>query len=259
MEDEAREGVVYTEPMISVHLHARRFGLPPEEVFMTMRQAFEEASAATGVSVGMMVGIDRSRSTEEAEEAARFAAAHARDGVVSLGLAGAGREGHEEHARFADACASARAAGLAVVPHAGLLEGAANMREALELLSPTRIAHGVRAAEDPEVLEELARKRIPCDACPSAEVGLGVFEEASSLPLSPMLAAGVPLTLGADDPLLFGSSVADEYALCRRSLGFSDEELALVARYSIEASALQPGSKRRHAQGVDRWLRAKPS
>ncbi len=102
--------------------------------------------------MGLMVGIDRSRSTAEAEEAARFAAAHADDGVVSLGLAGSGRDGHEEHARFARACATARAAGLAVVPHAGLLEGAESVRQALELLCPTRIAHGVRAAEDPGLL-----------------------------------------------------------------------------------------------------------
>jgi adenosine deaminase len=256
MEDEARDGVVYTEPIISPHLHAGRFGLPPEEVFSAMREAFGAASAATGVRVGLMVGIDRSRSTEEAEEAARFAAGHSGDGVVALGLAGPGRAGHEEHARFAHACAVARGAGLGVVPHAGLLEGAASVREALQLLSPTRVAHGVRAAEDPSLLAELASRRIPCDACPSAEVGLGVFEGAWRLPLEQMLAAGVPLTLGADDPLLFGSSVAEEYALCRREMGLSDEDLAVVARSSIEASALPREEKRRHAEGIDRWLQA---
>ncbi len=206
--------------------------------------------------MGLMVVIDRSRSTAEAEEAARFAAAHADDGVVSLGLAGSGRDGHEEHARFARACALARDAGLAVVPHAGLLEGAANVREALEVLSPSRIAHGVRAAEDPALLQELARKRVPCDACPSAEVGLGVFPEASALPLKRMLRAGVPLTLGSDDPLLFGSPVSGEYSLCRHSAGLSDEDLALVARCSIEAAPLPREWKRRHAEGIDRWLRA---
>ncbi len=256
VEDEAEDGVVYTEPMASPHLHAGRFGISPEKVFSAMREAFEEASAATGVRVGLMVGIDRSRSTAEAEEASRFAAAHADDGVVSLGLAGSGRDGHEEHVRFARACALARAAGLAVVPHAGLLEGAANVREALEVLFPSRIAHGVRAAEDSVLLQELARRRVPCDACPSAEFGLGIFPEASALPLKRMLRVGVPLTLGADDPLLFGSTVSGEYALCRRSLDFSDEDLALVARCSIEAAALPRESKQRHAEGIDRWLRA---
>ncbi len=70
-----------------------------------------------------------------------------------------------------------------------------------------------------------------------------------------MLAAGVPLTLGADDPLLFGSPVAHEYALCRREMGLSDEDLALVARHSIEAASMPQGSKRRHAERIESWLR----
>jgi adenosine deaminase len=122
-EDEAEDGVVYTEPMVMPHLHAERFGLLPEEVFGAMREAFEEASGATGVRVGVMAGIDRSWSAERAEEVARFAAAHTGEGVVSLGLAGPGRASHEEHTRFVRACEIARSAGLAVVPHAGLLEG----------------------------------------------------------------------------------------------------------------------------------------
>jgi adenosine deaminase len=94
-----------------------------------------------------MIGITRSWSTEVAEATARFAAERRGDGVVALGLAGPGLTSHEEHRRFAGACAITRAAGLAVVPHAGLLEGADNVRLALEVLAPARIAHGMRAAE----------------------------------------------------------------------------------------------------------------
>jgi adenosine deaminase len=128
------------------------------------------------------------------------------------------------------------------------------VRDALERLKPSRIAHGVRAAEDPALLERLARDRVSCDVCPSAEVALGLFPEASCLPLKEMLRAGVPVTLGADDPLLFGSSVAEEYDLCRRALGLSDHELAAIARSSIEAAKLPPTLKRRHIEDVGRWL-----
>ena len=87
--------------------------------------------------------------------------------------------------------------------------------------------------------------------CPSAEVALGVFSEPSGLPLKEMLGAGVPVTLGANDPLLFGSSVAEEYDLCRWALGLSDHELAAIARSSIEAAALPPTLKRRHIENID--------
>ena len=256
VEDEAADGVVYTEPMISPHHHAERFAWSPEDVLRLMHEAFEEASATTGVQVGLMIGIVRSWATEVAEEVARFAAENRRHGVVALGLAGAGLASHEEHERFATACSIARSADLTIVPHAGLLEGAANVRRALEVLAPKRIAHGVRAAEDPSVLKRLAEGRVVCDVCPSAEVGLGIFPDLSQVPVPKMLGAGVPVTLNADDPLLFGSSIAREYALARTALGLSDHELALIARYSIEASHLEASARQHHIAGIETWLAA---
>jgi adenosine deaminase len=126
VEDEAGEGVVYTEPMVVPHLHSVRFGLSPEEVFSAMWEGFEAASSATGVRVGAMIGIDRSWETERAEEASRFAAKHAGERVVSLGLAGPGRSGHEEHARFAHACEIARSAGSRTQPKKGSARSAEN-------------------------------------------------------------------------------------------------------------------------------------
>jgi adenosine deaminase len=71
-----------------------------------------------------------------------------------------------------------------------------------------------------------------------------------------MLRAGVPLTLNADDPLLFGSSIAGEYVRMREAQGLSDHELALIARYSIEASHLEASARQRHSAGIETWLAA---
>jgi adenosine deaminase len=71
-----------------------------------------------------------------------------------------------------------------------------------------------------------------------------------------MVRAGVPVTLNADDPLLFGSSVASEYALAREALGLSDHELALIARYSIEASHLEASARQQYIAGIATWLAA---
>jgi adenosine deaminase len=242
--------------MIGPHHHAERFAWSPEDVLRLMHDAFEEASAATRVQVGLMIGIVRSWATEFAEEVARFAAENRRYGVVALGLAGAGLSSHEEHERFANACSIARSAGLTIVPHAGLLEGAANVQRALEVLAPKRIAHGVRAAENPSVLKRLAEGRVACDVCPSAEVGLGTFSDLLQVPVPMMLRADVPVTLNADDPLLFGSSIASEYALARKALGLSDHELALIAQYSIEASHLEASARVQHIARIATWLAA---
>src|SRR4051812_47260569 len=117
VEDEAAQGVAYTEPMMGVGYFARQFGLSPDEVFAIHDQAFRVASAATGVEVGYQFGILRHETPESAEAVARFAAERADRGAVSLGIAG-----DETLASFADfgrAFEIAREAGLLVVPHAG--------------------------------------------------------------------------------------------------------------------------------------------
>ena len=55
-----------------------------------------------------------------------------------------------------------------------------------------------------------------CEVCPSSNVALGVFGKPADVPLRRLLEAGVPVALGADDPLLFGSRLTAQYDLARR-------------------------------------------
>src|SRR5207237_6305598 len=111
-----------------------------------------------------------------------------------------------------------------------------SVRDCLDDLGAGRIGHGVRAAEDPRLMQRLADRQITCEVCPSSNVSLGVYESAEEVPLRRLFAAGVPLALGADDPLLFGSRLADQYELARTVHGFTDPELAELARQSIRGS-----------------------
>jgi adenosine deaminase len=100
---------------------------------------------------------------------------------------------------FAKAFALARDAGLTAAPHAGELSGPESVRAAVEELGATRIAHGIRAAEDPAVLEFLAEQDVTLDVCPTSNLLLGVVPSIEAHPLPPLLAAGVRCSLGADD------------------------------------------------------------
>jgi adenosine deaminase len=257
VEDEAAQGVAYTEPMIGLYFFARAFGISPAEVYEIQHEAFRAASAATGVEVGCMFGILRHDSPEDAEEVARFAAERVGRGAVALGICGDETIG--SFGPFRRAFEIAREAGLLVVPHAGETVGPASVREALDVLRPDRIAHGVRAVEDPELLRRLADEQIPCDVCPTSNVLLGVAETIELHQLPAMLAAEVPVTLNSDDQLYFGSKVGEEYALVRRALGLSDEQLAEIARTSARASGVSAETKRRMLAGIDTWLAAEPA
>ncbi|MFN3339364.1 MAG: adenosine deaminase [Dietzia sp.] len=206
-----------------------------------------------GVWTGAIVSIDRGAGPAHALEAARLAARFADRGVVAVGLV-ADERGNPV-AGAADAFAIARDAGLGVVPHAGELAGPEEVRSALDL-GADRIQHGVRAAEDPRVVEMIASSGVCLDVCPSSNVVLGVYPSLEDHPLPTLLDAGVRCSIGADDPLLFGVDVVDEYVLAHERMGIPEARLAGCARSSIAASFAPADLKSEALARVDDWARS---
>jgi adenosine deaminase len=114
--------------------------------------------------------------------------------------------------------------------------------------------HGVRAIEDEEVVEHLTERQICLDVCPTSNLMLSVYRSIDEHPLPALLRAGVPCSLNADDPLLFGVSVLDEYELCRSELNMTDETLANVARWSIACSSAPRDLADSALEHIDDWL-----
>ncbi len=141
------------------------------------------------------------------------------------------------------------------MPHAGELRGPRSVREAVEVLGAARLGHGVRAVEDPAVLDLLAERQVVCEVCPASNTALGVLPGLASAPVARLRSAGVPVALGADDPLLFRSGLLEQYETARGALGLSDEALADLARCSVTGSAAPEDVRRRLLAGIDAWLR----
>lgn len=81
---------------------------------------------------------------------------------------------------------------------------------------------------------------ITLEVCPASNVALGVYHDDADVPLRSLLDAGARVALGADDPLLFGSRLAEQYTAARGVHHLNDEALAQLARYSIEGSTAPP-------------------
>ncbi|MDJ0423734.1 MULTISPECIES: adenosine deaminase [Dietzia] len=246
--DAAAQGVVALE-FASIPEKAVAFG-SAEEALEFILPAASDAGRRHGVWTGSIVSIDRGAGREHALEAARLAARFADRGVVAVGLV-ADERGNPV-ADAAGAFAIARDAGLGVVPHAGELAGPDEVRSAIEL-GVDRIQHGVRAVEDPRVLELLAERGTCLDVCPTSNVVLDVYPSLEEHPLPRLLEAGVRCSLGADDPLLFGVDVVDEYVAAHERMGVSVARLVGVARASIEASFAPDDVKRDALARIEAW------
>src|SRR5581483_9402373 len=176
----------------------------------------QEALEVHGIEVNLTPDITRNASLDEALEVVRRATRYRDRRVVGVGLGGL--EAQYPPEPFAPAFAEARAAGLASVPHAGEVAGPASIRGALDALGADRIRHGIRAIEDPELVRELAERRIVLDVTPISNVRTGAVPTLDAHPLPELVGAGVLCSISTDDPEMFDTDLTREYeAAC--SLG----------------------------------------
>ncbi|MFJ4870935.1 adenosine deaminase [Streptomyces sp. NPDC088757] len=252
-EEDVRDGSGWLEIQVDPTSYAPHLGglIPALEIIL---DAVESASRDTGLGMRVLVAANRMKHPLEARTLARLAVRFADRGVVGFGLSNDERRGMARD--FDRAFAIARDGGLLAAPHGGELTGPASVRDCLDDLRAARVGHGVRAAEDPRLLRRLAERGVTCEVCPASNVALGVYERHEDVPLRTLFDAGVPMALGADDPLLFGSRLAAQYEIARRHHGFTDAELAELARQSVRGSAAPEGVREKLLAGIDDWIAA---
>ncbi|WP_221028956.1 adenosine deaminase family protein [Actomonas aquatica] len=148
----------------------------------------------------------------------------------------------------------AREAGKVTKCHAGEFDGAARVREAIEVLGVTRVQHGVRAIEDDAVVALAAERGVTFDVCPLSNVKLQVVDSIATHPLRRLRAAGVNCTVSSDDPLAFGNKVSDDYEALATEGDFSFAELADIAKAGWRVADVSAETRATMEQEIDAVL-----
>jgi adenosine deaminase len=250
-EDDVADGGSWLEIQVDPSGYATRFGGITAFTDLVL-DAVRDASEATGLGMAVVVAANRTRHPLDARTLARLAAQYAGRGVVGFGLSNDERRGTTSE--FAAAFAIAERAGLLLAPHGGELLGPQSVRTCLDELHADRLGHGVRVVEDPALLDRVVAQGVALEVCPVSNVALGVYSDLTSVPVPTLLEAGATVALGADDPLLFGSRLAGQYATMRAAHELTDAQLAELARMSLRASRAPEDLRRAALRDVDAWL-----
>jgi adenosine deaminase len=248
-EDERAEGSGWLEIQVDPSGYGNRFGGLTATVELVI-DAARAAERDTGVGIGVIIAANRVRHPLDARILARLAAQYA-GRIVGFGLSNDERRGAATE--FTHAFRIAERAGLLLTPHGGELSGPASVAACVDDLHADRIGHGVRAAEDPDLVKRLAAEGITCEVCPASNIALGVARTPGQVPLRTLTDAGVPVALGADDPLLFGHRLVAQYEMARHDHGCTDAELAGLARTAVQASAAPPQLRARLLAAIEAW------
>ncbi|HAW22528.1 MAG: adenosine deaminase [Gammaproteobacteria bacterium] len=225
------QNVVHTEPFYDPQTHTDR-GIPFEVAMRGISGALADGRELLGISSGLILSFLRHLPEEAAfktlEQAMPF-----RDAFFAVGL-DSSEMGHPP-SKFERVFAKARAEGFLAVAHAGEEGPPEYIWEALDLLKVSRIDHGVRASEDPKLIQRLIEEQIPLTVCPLSNTKLCVFDDMSQHNILQMLEQGVKVTVNSDDPAYFGGYVTENFMALHESLGMTEDQARRLAQNSLDA------------------------
>jgi adenosine deaminase len=241
VEDAATDNVRYLELRFTPVALSRAERFPLGDVMDWVCESAAKAAQQFKIQVGLIASVNRHESVELAEQVAWLAAERLERGLLALDLAGNEAEFSAEP--FLGVFKEAHQAGLKITVHAGEWGGAANVREALEVLNADRIGHGVRVIEDQETVALARERATPFEVCVTSNYQTGVVKSLAAHPLMKMLESGLYVTLGTDDPSISQICLSDEYRRACEDLGLSARGLHERILAAAQASFL-PEKKR---------------
>src|SRR5207244_2619641 len=239
MEQLKAENVLHAEVYVSVGVclwRKQNFG----DIFEGLERARERGERDFGISVLWIFDAVRQFGPGAAQNVFELAAKFRDRNVVAVGIGGDEQKAPPE--LFRDQYVYAKDQGLRLTCHAGESAGPESIWGALNL-GAERIGHGLTAAQDSELIEELAQRQVPIEICLSSNLKTGCCLQLQDHPVKKYFDHGLMITLNSDDPAMFGTTLNREYELAQSEFGFTDEHLRELARNSFEASFL-PAEKK---------------
>jgi aminodeoxyfutalosine deaminase len=209
-------------------------GIPIEAYTEAIEDARIAAQRDFGIVLRWIYDIPGESGVPAADATLSFATNHRVDALVGFGLGGP--ELGVSRPQFKPHFDAARRVGLHSVPHAGETTGPETVWDALQILGAERIGHGTSAAQDPHLLEHLARHGLPLEVCPSSNVATRAVASLDEHPIAVFRDSGVTITVNSDDPSMFGTSLNQEYEIAARLLDLDAAGVADLARAAVRAS-----------------------
>ncbi|MGE4610409.1 MAG: adenosine deaminase [Paracoccaceae bacterium] len=239
----AANGVIYTEMFLSPDFCGGGDLGAWKEYLAAMTLGAENGKTKHGIETRFIATCIRHFGPDNAEKTAEIVAKTA--GGLLTGFGKGGEERHLSAGHFARAFKIAGDAGLGLTSHAGEILGSDSVRETLDAFDVTRIGHGVRAIEDPSLVERLAAEGIVLEVCPGSNIALDVFPEWEDHPIARLRDADVKVTVSTDDPPYFYTDMTREYRKLHETFGWSLEDFQDMNKTAMLAAFCDDDTRQR--------------
>ncbi|RED14262.1 adenosine deaminase [Pontivivens insulae] len=239
LEQSRDEGVIYTELFVAPSITGSSMA-DWAEYLAGMEAGADDVPEVECRFISTAV---RHMGAEVARQTAEVTVAHLSPRLTGWGMGG--NESTFAPRDFAVAFDIAREAGLGITTHAGEIEGPESVRDSLDALRPSRIGHGVRAWEDPELVARLVAEDITLEVNPGSNIRLGVYPAIEQHTIQKLRSAGVKVTVSTDDPPYFHTTMRKEYAELNRVFGWTRSDFDAINRTAMDAAFCDAATRAR--------------
>lgn len=245
-----QDNVLHTEIFFDPQTHTAR-GIAFETVISGISRALEDAKEKFGISSQIIMcflrHLDQAAAFETLAQALPF-----KEKIIAIGL-DSSEKGHPPE-KFAQVFQAAIAQGFLTVAHAGEEGPSENINNALTLLGISRIDHGVRCVDDPNLVSKLIAERTPLTVCPLSNIKLNVFADMEKHNIIDLLHQGMCVTINSDDPAYFGGYMTANFLAVAQAHTVSKQDLAQLSFNAIEASFITDAEKLTLNDAVKHYL-----
>ncbi|OAN13176.1 adenosine deaminase [Photobacterium jeanii] len=250
LEKSKADNVIHTEIFFDPQTHTER-GIHFDTVINGIYRAMEDGREKLGITSQIIACFLRHLSEQSAIETLQSILKH-QDKIIGVGL-DSSEQGHPPE-KFKRVFQQAREAGLLTVAHAGEEGPAQNIVDAVEMLGVSRVDHGVRCVEDPQLLDALIASKMPLTVCPLSNIKLCVFDEMVQHNIADLLRKGVAVTINSDDPAYFGGYMTDNFLAVNQAHPMSKRELAQFTINAINGSFISDELKANYRAQVEMYV-----
>ncbi len=240
VEDALNARIDYAELRFSPYYMAMKHNLPISGVVEAVVDGVKAGIRDFGISANLIGIMSRTFGTDACQKELEAILSH-KDHIVAVDLAGdeLGQPGE----RFVNHFKQVRDAGLNITVHAGEAAGPESMWQAIKELGATRIGHGVKAIQDPKLMDYLAQNKIGIESCLTSNIQTSTVENLANHPLKQFLEHGVLACLNTDDPAVEGIELPYEYEVAAPQAGLSQEQIRQAQINGLELAYLSNSEK----------------
>jgi len=248
LEDAASDGVRYVA--IRVNWQYRMGQDLSQDMMEAIDSGRNSAEKAFGIKTRCFIDFPGWEDRSYATGCVEFAMAHRHLGIVGVDMVGLHSPIHAEVIR---ALKQAKSGGLYIVAHAGEVKGTEEVWEVLHNFPVSRIAHGLAAVQDANLLKHLADTHIAIEVCPVSNLCTQRIQRIEDHPARSFIAYGVPIVIASDDPMLFRTTLSEQYAVLETKANLSTDHLIEACRRGFEIACLDSSDKEELLRAFEGW------